>query len=415
MNKIDELLAEKEQIRVKLAGDEEMSAEDIDAAEKRVKEIDAKIAELKKSAEDAKAKRAKLVAGLEEDYQRGELKPVESLNGSVMKFNGSIKETTDLSRDGEAYERAWVKDMASRCGVKLVDGMEMTDAEKRAFTATTANTPQVLPTALDTQIWSLIDSGNALYGDLNIDSMKNVYEIIRHKSIDAGDAAKTTENVAAGDEQNTFDTITVTGEEFKKTVKISRKASVQSVQGFESYLAREVSNRIGNSLDVYAFSQLADTTLGMDSANLALTPATAGKLTEADMRKVLAALKVDADGYARSKGRAIYASSTTIWDYVAGVQYTDGRPAFIADTMNSDPLTQGRIFGTPVKEDANVADGVLIVGYPGAIAANLFDGLDITPFIDPFTQEHSFTGYALFDCGLIVPKAFAKLTIGSAA
>ena len=83
--------------------------------------------------------------------------------------------------------------------------------------------------------------------------------------------------------------------------------------------------------------------------------------------------------------------------------------------MVSDPITQGRVYGTLVKQDDHVADGTIICGLPAAVSANLFDGIDVTPYIDPFTQEHSFTGYACFDAGLAVPKAFAKLTIGAGA
>ena len=413
MNKIDELLAEKEQIRAKLAGDSEMSTEDIDAAEARVKEIDAKVEEIRKQAEDAKAKRAKLIEGLSKADEAGELRTI-----ATMPVNGeksSIHETTDTSASGDLYRRAWVKDMAKRGGVRIGADIEMTSAERTAFTALTTNTTAVVPTTIQTQIWDLVQAGNAVYGDLSVDNFKNVYEILRHTAIAAGDAAKVAENTAAtDDEQNTITAITISGDEFRKSVKLSRKMAVQSFAGFEDWLVREVGNRMGNVLDVYAIAELADATLGMDPTNLALKTTTSGTLTIADVRKLLAALKCDADGYGASKGRVIYANAATIWNYIAAVEFTTGQPAFVASTMDSDPVTQGRIFGVPVKDDENVADGVIYAGYPGCISANLFDGIDITPYIDPTTQEHSYNGYACFGMGVAVPKSFAKMTITSA-
>ena len=415
MDKISELLAEKDAIRSKLAGDEAMTADDLDAAEARIKEIDAKVDELRKSAEAAKERRAKLTADLEGQYQRGELRTIATMHGNGAEVRGSIHETTDLSASGEVYKRAWLKNLARTSGIRLGESLDMTDAEQRAFSATTGNTTTVIPTMIQTKIWDLVNASQAFYGDLNIDTMKNVYQINRHTAIAAGDAGVTTENTAAADEQNTFTAIDISGVEFRKTVRISRKLASQSFAGFEAWLEREVAGRVGNALDIRALSQMEDATLGMDATNKALTAKTSGTLVEADLRKMLAVIKADADGMALTKPRTIYASATTIWDYIAGIQDGQGHPLFVESAMVSDPITQGRVYGTIVKQDDHVADGTIICGLPAAVSANLFDGIDVTPYIDPFTQEHSFTGYACFDAGLAVPKAFAKLTIGAGA
>lgn len=412
---IEKLLAEKDAIRSKLAGEDEMTAEDVDAAEARIKEIDAKVADLRKSAEDAKARRARLTADLEAQYQRGELHTIETMHANGAEIRGSIRETTDLSASGELYKRAWLKNIARTSGVRLGESLDMTDAEQRAFSATTGNTTTVIPTMIQTTIWDLVDASQAFYGDLNVDTMRNVYQINRHTAIAAGDAGVTTENTAAADEQNNFASIDISGEEFRKTVRISRKLASQSFAGFEAWLEREVAGRLGNALDVHALAQLEDATLGMDATNKALAAKTSGTLVEADLRKMLAVIKADADGMALTKPRTIYASATTIWDHIAGIKDGQGHPMFVESAMTSDPITQGRVYGTLVKQDDHVADGTIICGLPAAVSANLFDGIDVTPYVDPFTQEHSFTGYACFDCGLAVPKAFAKLTIGAGA
>ena len=172
MNEIQKLLAEKDAIRSKLAGTDEMTTEDLDAAEARIKEIDAKVEELRKADEDARAKRAKLTADLEAQYQRGELRTIATMPSNGLDVRGSIHETTDLGVGGEIYKRAWLKDLARRSNVSLGESIDMTDAEKRAFSATTGNTTTVIPTMIQTKIWDLVNASQAFYGDLNIDTMK---------------------------------------------------------------------------------------------------------------------------------------------------------------------------------------------------------------------------------------------------
>lgn len=139
--------------------------------------------------------------------------------------------------------------------VQLIGGTELTQVERdaynhlieqrTAFTHLTSNTDAVIPVELQTQIFTLIDNTAVLYGDIHKDNFPHQFELIRHKSIKAGDAAKTDEGAAPTDEeQNEFDIITLTGEEIKKTVKMSRKMAVQSINGFEQYIVNETGARL---------------------------------------------------------------------------------------------------------------------------------------------------------------------------
>ena len=62
----------------------------------------------------------------------------------------------------------------------------------------------------------------------------------------------------------------------------------------------------------------------------------------------------------------------------------------------------------------SIADGVIKAGYPDLFHGNLFDGPDVTPYVAPRSQKRCFDGYVLFDGGLVVPQAFAQLTIKTA-
>lgn len=117
-----------------------------------------------------------------------------------------------------------------------------------------------------------------LFGDVSRDNFKHQYELVRHTGIAQGDAAKTKEGEAPADEQNEFDTIALAGEEIKKTAKLSRKMAVQSMDGFEAWLIKEVAARIAVAANAFVHDRLTDAKLGIAAANL-ITCAKAGTLT----------------------------------------------------------------------------------------------------------------------------------------
>lgn len=319
----------------------------------------------------------------------------------------------DVTDYGAAARRAWVKDLATRGGIQLVGGNDMSAQERAAFTHMTSNTGSVVPKEVQSQIISLIDNSAVLYGDVSKTEFKHQFELIRHKTIAAGDAAKTDEgNAPANDEKNEFDTIGLIGEEIKKTVKISRKMAVQSVDGFENYIITEVAARIAVAANALTHSRLGDSTLGIAAANI-ISAAKAGTLTKADVTKALGLLKTF--GNPVPKGCMIYANNDTIWNYIAMIEDGNKRSYFV-DEKTDDPTVQGRIFGRVVKQDDECADGVLKIGYPDLIKGNIFDGVDVSGYVaTDGTQNHCFDGYLLYDCGLAVPQGFVQLSIGASA
>ena len=79
-------------------------------------------------------------------------------------------------------------------------------------------------------------------------------------------------------------------------------------------------------------------------------------------------------------------------------------------TPQDDPTIKGVIYGAVVKEDVNLANNVAYFGVRGAVKANNFAPLEVTPAIEPKTANRIFTGSEIFDAGLENPKAFVKAT-----
>lgn len=298
--------------------------------------------------------------------------------------------------DSPEYRNAWLKNLASEMGVTQFG--EMTQEERTAFIHTTANTEALVPLDILNRIIELVDSEYPILNDATPSSMVQGFAIPRHKSIEQGDAAVTSEGVANDDEEDDFDYLPLTGVEIKKHLDRSRKMKWQSIGAFEDWIVTNIADRIGVAKEGRILSQLVDATYGIAAANIG----TGVEATDANIRAWLAKIK--------GKGqRVVYANAYTIWNILAGINDGAGNKAFIPSPM-ADPVTQGVMYGCIVKLDDNLADKVMLAGIPKKILANNFEELFIQKSIHPKSFVETIAGYSLFDAGLENPKSFVKVT-----
>lgn len=417
---MDELLEELKALidKYKDGTPEGVSDEQAEKNAERMSQLTAEIEQ--RSAADAasRADRETRMRAARAAIERGAARRVDNVPFGGGSNSGTAYDTTDYR---SAETRGYIKRIASAAGVRLAEGNDLTDVERTAVnqmeqraanTVTTSNAAAVVPTEIKNEIISLIDNSAALFSDVTRDTMTSQYELVRHKSISKGDAAKTSEGAApTDDEQNVFDSITLTGEEIKKRIKLSRKMTIQSIDGFRTYLTREVANRCSVAADKLVIAKLGDSTLGMASGNK-INAAKSGTLTKADVMKSLGLLKTY--GNAAPKGVRVYANQSTIWNQIAQIEDATKRSYFV-DEKDEDPTVKGRIFGATVKLEDNLADGVILVGYPDLFRGNLFDGplVEVVKLVDG-SWNTAIDGYMLYDGGLAVPESFAQLTVGSA-
>lgn len=387
----------------------------------RMSQLTAEIEKRNAAAEKNRETRAAMVAAARSAISAGAARQVDAVPlGSSATARGSV--VRDVTDYRAAETSGFLKRLASKMGVRLVEGNDLSDAERAAlthleqraaYTVTTSNTDEVVPVELKNEIISLIDNSTAIFSDVTRDEMRNQYELIRHKSIDKGDAAKTDEGVSPTDEeQNTFDRITLTGDEIKKRVTLSRKMMIQSISSFRNYITREVSARCGVSANNIVLTRLVDTTLGMASDNK-ISCATAGTLAKDDFMKAFGLLKTF--GNPAPKGVRVYASQQTIWNHIAAVEDATKR-AYFVNEKDEDPTVEGKVFGSIVKREEGLADGIIMIGYPDLFRGNLFDGptVDAVKLTDG-SWGTAIDGYMLYDGGLSVPESFVQLTIGTKA
>lgn len=381
----------------------EMTSEEIEARLAAIKEEiptadSEKLAELRSELEAIEERKAEVKAKVEERER-------VAVDETLTKITEMPKENREMAEiiynaDSKEYRSAWLKDLATRkSDGKMLLG-EMTQEERTAFTFTTSNTGSVVPTVTLNKIVELVESMAPMYDDATKSGMTQGFAVPRHVAIAQGDAAVTDEGVANDDEQDTFNLLTITGEEIKKHVEITRKMKWVSIDAFETWLVEHLAKRIAVAKEKVIIAALDNTSIGIAIGNVV---ASGASYTDASVRSLLAKIK-------ETGVKVWYANSNTIYNGIAGIKDANQRPLFLASTEDSDPLTAGRIYGGKVKLDENLGDNVAYIGVPKSILANDFEELFINSSIDPKTFKEVIGGYSLFGAGLENPLAFVKVT-----
>lgn len=320
----------------------------------------------------------------------GEIKPMNEFESEERKMSYSV--------ESPEYRSGLLKDML---------GQELTAEERDAvsFVATTTDATygsgNVLPKKMVDEIWDLIDETHAILGDITLYRTGTILELAYRSAINQGDAKSVNENAANDDEINTFAKVTLNGKDFSKHVDISYAMAKMSVDAFESFLVREIADRIGAAL---AKDVIAQILTDYDDTNNAITTAAEGKMSFADIASTFATLK-------NAKGNVVvYGSHATIYKYLVSMADTTGRPMY---QMNMQDGAEGQLIGADVKVEDGISGDVLLIGYPKQVVGNMVQ--DIMVETDRDIKKHviTYAGYARFESKLVAPKAFATLTVDS--
>lgn len=245
---------------------------------------------------------------------------------------------------------------------KKVMGLELTNEEMQNV-HTTEKGGVMVPQHTADRIIGLVSEQFPFFGDVYKYDYKGILVLPRHKAITSGDAAFYDEATPTVTEDNEFDSIVFGAKEVAKLVEVSFKLEAMSIDSFMSYITRELSVRIGRAVgtSVYngtntqkSFNGVITVLKAQASTPQIVTYAKGTNITYAHLTQAMG--KVSSEFHA---GIAIYANSTTVWEQLANITAQDGKPMFIADVTGSGVA---RLFGKPVKVDAGLPDGVVVVG-----------------------------------------------------
>ena len=108
----------------------------------------------------------------------------------------------------------------------------------------------------------------------------------------------------------------------------------------------------------------------------------------------------------------MYATRATVYNHLAGMVDTTGRPIF---QPSAQPGGVGTLFGAPIRIEDAVAEDVLLVGDAGKFVYNLVQDVMIESDRDIKKHVTTYSGYVRGQGCLIDGEAFAQLTVKAAS
>lgn len=367
MNRLKEIEERLTAINAELRNDDA----DVDALSKEVDDLQEEKRALMKQAETRRATLAKIAGNTSEG--------VESFG---------VEERKEYDANSAEYRSAYLK--------SLMD-MELTVEERAAYTHTTANTANVLPTTMLNKIWDLVSKKHSILDDITIYRTGTILEVVKHTEITQGKGKTVSENTANDDEKNTFVKVTLSGKDFSKTVKISYATSKMSIDALEDYLINEISTSIGEAIAEDVVETIED---GINSTNK-VTSASATEITYKELATLFGKLK-------RVSDVKVYVSNATLYNLLVAMTDTTGRPIF---QPNANDGAKGVLLGGVVKIEDAVADGEILVGDPNKVIFNMVQDIIVESDKDVEKHNYVYSGYARGEGALIDDMSFAKLSL----
>lgn len=368
--------------QLKSEGAELAKAGKLDEATAKKKEIDDLTAafnaeKAQKAEENVIDKPAIVPAGVRNESKLGE----ENIMGKIL--DASSKE----------YRNAFLKHISGRDD-------QMTKLENEAFVHTTENTPNVLPTTMVDQIWSMISENHVILGDVTTYRTGTILELVTHTAIAAGDAKSVDEGVANDDEQNTFVKVTLKGKDYSKSLEISYAERAMSIDALEQYLINEISTRIGAAMANDLVKDGIEAKIAADNKI-----AVSGNLTFKNVTKAFGGLK-------RTTSINVYCTRSTLYNHLANLVNAAGQLIYQPSATVGVP---GTLLGAPVKIEDAVADGKVLIGDPSKVINNVIQDVVVETDKDIKTHKYVYSGYARSEGALIDEKAFSEITIAPAS
>lgn len=291
-----------------------------------------------------------------------------------------------FNADSPEYRNAYLKNLLSQ---------ELTEVEERAFTHTTENTGQVIPTELQNKIYSTMEEQHPLLKDVQVLRTGTVLSIVKHVSIDAGDAKAVAEGEANEDEQNTFVNVTLSGKDFSKHIDFSYRLGKMAIPAFEDYLVTEIGNRIGSAMADDIVEQI------FDDMHVDNQLATAGAFTSDDVLDGLSKLKQTGRVY-------IYTNNETLYGSIAKSQDGTGNLTFLNNLQDN---VSAQIIGKGIKEEDALAPGEILILDPQQFIYNVVQDVALERDKDIKRHVHTISGFAIAGGTLTNDKAATLITV----
>ena len=313
------------------------------------------------------------------------------------------------------YENAWAK---WAMGTANAEDNAVIKAYNAALT--TGTTGVVIPTTLAKGILDDIEKAFPYYADTAKTFVTGAVTYLKDKG--SSDAAWYDEATPTADGTQSFGTITLYGCELARSITVSWKLKAMSVSEFLPYIRAKLSSKMGQALGYGVFSGRG---ISSDSS---WKPEPVGVITELlkseNASQVIELTNPTAEqliaGFARANaaiepyyedGSAYYVNSKTLWNRIAPICDSTGRPIF---TVNSDVQSSivGYIYGKPVKRDSGVPDDrIVLSNAKDGYIVNVNQQITLGQQDDNKARTTDYNAYGIFDGCPVSAKAHALIKL----
>lgn len=378
----------------------------------RIKEIEARLAAIKKEIEErGDAMKAEEIDALEKETKElteeraGLIAAAEKRNGildNIAKGAGIVSRTFEQKQDNAdpddpfgtpEYRSAWLKNLRR---------LPLTDAEKRAYANASGTGAEVVPTQTANEIISKVKKLAPMLNEVTLLHVKGAVKFAVEGT--NNDAAIHKENAAITAAADTLTTVTLTGYEIIKLVQISDTVMTMSIAAFESWIVDMLAEAIARKVEDFFINGTGSSQpKGIDKANTwgaenSVTVTKDGSLTAANVQTLIGLLNA---GYDRNAKFAM--SKKTL--------FTDFMP--LQDNSKNHIVTvQGNnyfVYGYPVLLSDYVKEHEAFLGDFKKVCANLAENINVKNAYDIDTNSYKYSGIAIFDCTPAIGEAFVKL------
>ena len=379
----------------------------------RIKEIEARLAAIKKEIEErGDAMKAEEIDALENETKElteeraGLIAAAEKRNGildNIAKGGGvsvrSFGKKEESNADPEdpfgtpEYRSAWLKNLRR---------LPLTDAEKRAYANASGTGAEVVPTQTANEIISKVKKLAPMLNEVTLLHVKGAVKFVVEGT--NNDAAIHTENAAITPAADTLTTVTLSGYEIVKLVQISDTVMTMSIAAFESWIVDMLAEAIARKVEDFFINGTGTSQpKGIDKANTwgatnSVSVGASASLTAANVQTLIGLLNA---GYDRN-AKFVMSKRTLFTDFMP-----------LQDTSKNHIVTvQGNsyfVYGYPVLLSDYVKEHEAFLGDFKKVCANLAESINVKNAYDIDTNSYKYSGIAIFDCQPAIGEAFVKL------
>lgn len=378
----------------------------------RIKEIEARLAAIKKEIEErGDAMKAEEIDALEKETKElteeraGLIAAAEKRNGildNIAKGAGIVSRTFEQKQDNAdpddpfgtpEYRSAWLKNLRR---------LPLTDAEKRAYANASGTGAEVVPTQTANEIISKVKKLAPMLNEVTLLHVKGAVKFAVEGT--NNDAAIHKENAAITAAADTLTTVTLTGYEIIKLVQISDTVMTMSIAAFESWIVDMLAEAIARKVEDFFINGTGSSQpKGIDKANTwgaenSVTVTKAGSLTAANVQTLIGLLNA---GYDRNAKFAM--SKKTLFNDFMPLQ--DNSKNHIVTVQGNNYF----VYGYPVLLSDYVKEHEAFLGDFKKVCANLAENINVKNAYDIDTNSYKYSGIAIFDCTPAIGEAFVKL------